>query len=579
MNFGHSCETSREILAYPYPGRSAKITSGRGLPGQRISKKLMLRVRPGVELVRASLVPTRELITLDLPTLDRPKKATSGIDGAGKWETSVAAAMNRDKTLISKFATLMQSLASDGASVQCVRQHSAPTTQTRFCKMLTSLRHAKRVSSLACNDDFQIDAHSRRCGMVTAASPRPETVSSRPSILPAAAHRLVSIDVLRGLVMVIMALDHARDFLTYSRSAPEDVAHTSAALFFTRFITHFCAPVFAFLAGAGAFLSTRRGKSLKQVSWFFFTRGLWLLFLEFTVVGFGWGFVPWTHGGVIWILGWSMVVMAAIVWLPTRWIAVLGVGMIATHNLLDPITPASFGTFYWLWMLPHSHGRIPITDHFAFSVRYVLIPWVGVMAAGFAFGALLQRPDRRKWILTIGICATALFFLLRGINLYGNGLAGGPGRYAHSAGPWSVQSSFSLTVISFFNTLKYPPALDYLLMTLGPALILLGLLDGTTARGWMARILMVFGRVPMFYYLLHIYLLNILALVTSIAFHQPIWHGTVIADFAQRPLGYGHGLPFIYAMWLTAVAILYLPCRWFMELRSRHRDWTWLSYL
>src|SRR5215469_10709787 len=175
--------------------------------------------------------------------------------------------------------------------------------------------------------------------MVTAASPVTTTAISRPSILPFQAQRLVSIDVLRGLVMVIMALDHTRDFLSYTRSAPEDVAHTSIALFFTRFITHFCAPVFAFLAGTGAFLSTRRGKSLKQVSWFFFTRGLWLLALEFTIVDFAWGFVPWAHAGVIWILGWSMIVMAAIVWLPTRWIATLGVGMIATHNLLDPVTP------------------------------------------------------------------------------------------------------------------------------------------------------------------------------------------------------------------------------------------------
>jgi uncharacterized membrane protein len=379
--------------------------------------------------------------------------------------------------------------------------------------------------------------------------------------------------------MVIMALDHARDFLSYARPSPEDVAHTSAALFFTRFITHYCAPVFAFLAGTGAFLSTRRGKTLKQVSWFFLTRGLWLLVLEFTLVDFAWGFVPWAHAGVIWVLGWSMIVMAAIVWLPTRWIAALGLGMIATHNLLDSITPASFGRFDWLWVFLHSPASIPITSDFLLPVRYVLIPWVGVMAAGFAFGALLSRPDRRKWILTIGICATVLFFVLRGINLYGNGLAGVPARYAHSAGPWSVQASLSLTVISFFNTLKYPPSLDYLLMTLGPALILLGLLEGVKASRGFSRILLVFGRVPLFYYVLHIYLIHVLAILASLAFHQPIWHGSVIADFPQRPAGYGYGLPFIYATWVLAVALLYLPCRWFMEFRSRHRDWTWLSYL
>jgi uncharacterized membrane protein len=379
--------------------------------------------------------------------------------------------------------------------------------------------------------------------------------------------------------MILMALDHTRDFLTYVRTPPEDLAHTYGALFFTRLLTHYCAPVFAFLAGTGAFLSTTRGKSLPQLSRFFLTRGLWLVLLELTVIDFAWGFVPWAHGGVIWILGWSMVTMALIVRLPVRWIATLGLGIIATHNLLDSINPASLGKFYWLWILLHSPGRILVTDHLSFSVRYVLIPWVGVMATGFVFGKLLLRPDRRKWILTLGIAATALFFVLRGINLYGNGIAGLPFGYPRSAGPWSVQPTLSLTVISFFNTLKYPPSLDYLLMTLGPSLIVLGLLDGTTARRGFSRVLVVFGRVPLFYYVLHLYLLNILARVISLAFHQPIWHGTVIADFAQRPLGYGHGLPFIYAVWVVAVSILYLPCVWFMNLRSRHREWTWLSYL
>ena len=210
---------------------------------------------------------------------------------------------------------------------------------------------------------------------------------------------------------------------SYLRFAPEDMAHTYGALFFTRFITHFCAPVFAFLAGTGAFLSTSHGKSIPQVSRFLFTRGLWLVILELTVVDFAWGFVPWAQAGVIWILGWSMVAMALIVRLPVRWIAALGLGMIATHNLLDGINPASFGRLSWLWILLHSPGRIPLTADFSFTVRYALIPWVGVMAVGFAFGTVLLRPDRRKWILTLGIGATVLFFLLRGLNAYGNGIA------------------------------------------------------------------------------------------------------------------------------------------------------------
>jgi len=416
--------------------------------------------------------------------------------------------------------------------------------------------------------------------MVTwASSPTLETVEISLPVPHPQVPRLISVDILRGLVMVLMALDHTRDFMWSGRFFPEDLTHTDGALFFTRFVTHFCAPVFAFLAGTGAFLSTRRGKSVQQVSWFFLTRGLWLIFLEFTVVGFAWGFTPWAHGGVIWILGWSMVAMAAIVWLPVNWIALLGLTMIATHNLLDAINPASFGKFYWVWMLLHSPGEIPITPNFSFSVRYVLIPWVGVMATGFAFGSVLLRPDRGRTILTIGIVATVLFFVLRAINFYGNGIAGLPFESPRSAGPWSAGPTLTLSVISFFNTLKYPPSLDYLLMTLGPSLVLLGLLDGAEAKRGLSRILTVFGRVPLFYYLSHIYVIHLLAIAASWAFGQPIWHGTVIAHNVQKPLGYGHGLPFVYAMWIVAVAILYLPCLWFMEFKRRHRDWAWLSYL
>ena len=413
--------------------------------------------------------------------------------------------------------------------------------------------------------------------VTTATSPVGLAVDTKVSIFPAKLSRLVSVDILRGLVMVLMALDHTRDFMTYQRANPEDIAHTSGALFFTRFLTHFCAPVFAFLAGTGAFLSTSRGKSISQVSRFFLTRGLWLILLEFTIIDFAWGFTPWAHGGVIWCLGWSMVAMSLIVWLPLRWIGAFGVGMIATHNLLDHINPASFGNFQWVWVFLHTPGHIAF-GAYQLSVRYVLIPWVGVMAAGFAFGTLLLRTDRRKWVLTLGITATLLFFLLRGFNLYGNGTAGLPFGYPRAAGPWSVQPMLSLTVVSFFNTLKYPPSLDYLLMTLGPSLIVLGLLDKTKAESGFSRVLVVFGRVPMCYYILHLYLIHILAILVSLAFRQPMLHGSAIADFATKPPGYGHGLPFIYAMWILAVAILYVPCLWFMNFRSRHRDWTWLSY-
>jgi uncharacterized membrane protein len=206
--------------------------------------------------------------------------------------------------------------------------------------------------------------------------------------------------------------------------------------------------------------------------------------------------------------------MALIVRLPVRWIAALGVGMIATHNLLDRIDPASLGKFYWLLMILHTPGRIPITAHFSFLAGYALIPWVGVMAAGFAFGSLLFKPDRRKWILTLGL-----------------------------------------------------------------SLILLGLLDGAKAERGLGCILLVYGRVPLFFYVLHIYLIHVMAIVVALAFHQPVWHGPIIGGISPKPFGYGHGLLFIYTMWILTVAILYLPCRWFMELKRGHRDSAWLSYL
>jgi uncharacterized membrane protein len=198
------------------------------------------------------------------------------------------------------------------------------------------------------------------------------------------------------------------------------------------------------------------------------------------------------------------------------------------------------------------------------------------MAAGFAFGTVLLRSDRRKWILTLGVSMTLLFLILRGFNLYGNGVAG----YPFSVGHWSAQATLSMSVVSFLNVEKYPPSLDYLLMTLGPALILLGLMDGVKGDRGLGRIFVVYGRVPMFYYIVHLYLIHLIAIVAAAATHQPVawlWHGA--SFLLPTPEGYGHGLPFVYAMWILAVAILYLPCLWYMEFRRRHRDWAWLSYL
>jgi uncharacterized membrane protein len=394
--------------------------------------------------------------------------------------------------------------------------------------------------------------------------------------------RIVSVDLLRGLVMMLMALDHTREYFSEIPFPAEDLSKTFGTLFFTRVITHFCAPVFFLLAGAGAYLAVARGKSLPQASRFFWTRGLWLVFLELTVLRFAWNFTFASVGlvQVIWALGWSMVAMALIVKLPIRWIAALGVVTIVSHNLLDAIHPASLGSFSGLWMVLHSPGLVSITPGMSFFVGYPLIPWIGVMAAGYAMGALLERSDRRKWILGLGVALTLAFFVLRALNLYGNGEASTSFFLPSTVGPWKVQPSLTLTIIAFFDTLKYPPSLDYLLMTLGPALIVLACLDGVAAERGLGRILLVFGRVPLFYYVLHILVIHAMAIFVGMLFHQSVsWlcHGGFFLH--PPPAGYGHGLPFVYLMWCIALLILYFPCKWYMAFKNRHREWGWLSYL
>ena len=365
--------------------------------------------------------------------------------------------------------------------------------------------------------------------MVTASNPsaRIATVSAGSSSQTFQAPRLVSVDLLRGLVMVIMALDHTRDYFTNLTFEPEDLSHTYGALFFTRFITHFCAPVFSLLAGTGAFLAVSRGKTIGEISRFLWTRGLWLIFLELTVMGFGWGFVfPLGLAGVIWVLGLSMVVMALVVRLPIRWIAAFGIVMVAGHNLLDGISADSLGRFSWLWTILHATPGMVVLKAPSLNllVLYPLVPWVGVMACGYAMGALLLRPDHRKIIFRIGLGLTLAFFVLRGINHYGNGNVG----YPLSLGHWASQSSTGLTVISFLNTLKYPPSLDYLLMTLGPPLMVLAWFDSTKTEQKLGSILLPYGRVPMFYYIVHIYLIHCMSILVAWLYHQPaawLWHG------------------------------------------------------
>ena len=380
--------------------------------------------------------------------------------------------------------------------------------------------------------------------------------------------RLDSVDLLRGLVMVIMALDHVRDYFTNVRFDPLDLTHTNAALYMTRWITHFCAPAFVFLAGTGAFLSTTRGKTKASLSRFLLTRGLWLVFLELTWVRFGWLFnldYSFMIGQVIWAIGWSMVALSALVFLSARTIAIFGIVMIAVHNAFDGIDPGTLGVFGWPWQILHAGGAIQFLPGYTFGAFYPLIPWIGVMAAGYGFGSLLLREEnaRRRILLRLGVVLTIAFVVIRASNLYGD---------PH---PWTMQKNLLFTIFSFFNCEKYPPSLLYLMVTLGPAIASLAYFE--RVRGAVAKFFIVFGRVPMFYYLIHIPLIHALALLAAVLSGMDI--GFMFANTPPWfwPGEYGFGLPVVYLVWAAVVISLYPLCRWFAELKSRRKD-VWLSY-
>lgn len=381
--------------------------------------------------------------------------------------------------------------------------------------------------------------------------------------------RLASIDLLRGIVMVLMALDHTRDFFSVAGLDIRDV--NDPALFLTRWVTHVCAPVFVFLAGTSAFLHGARGRTPAHLSRFLFIRGLWLVLLEVTVVRFAWTFsvLPdFVMLQVLWVLGISMIVLAGLLHLPRPAVAAIGIGMIAAHNLLDAVRAEDFGQLGWLWSILHQPLRLHAADGLVVYPLYSLIPWIGVMAAGYALGPvmLLAPEERRRRLAGLGLAVTAVFFVLRAVNLYGD------------PAPWAWHDHPVATALSFVNAEKYPPSALFLAMTLGPSLIALAAFDG--ARGSLARVFMIFGRTPLFYYVAHLLLLQCLALVYGISLlggiavlFEGLPEGPV-----SKPEGYGLSLPGIYALWLVVVAALYLPCLWFSRMKSR-RHGGWLSYL
>jgi len=383
--------------------------------------------------------------------------------------------------------------------------------------------------------------------------------------------RVQSIDILRGAVMILMALDHVRDFFHAGAQHfdPTDLTQTTPLLFLTRWVTHFCAPTFMFLAGAGAYLQSRRGKSRAEVARFLLSRGLWLVVLELTFVRWlGWRM---NFGNdqiflwVFWALGMSMIALAGLIYLPWKASLSVSVAVILLHNAFDALTPAQFGSLGWLWKILHAPDAIAPSASMLIFTNYTLVPWIFVMAAGYGFGRVVDlAPGTRQALLVrLGTALTVAFVLLRWSNLYGD------------PNPWSPQPTLLLTVASFLNCTKYPPSLLYLLMTIGPGILLLGLID--RARLSEGNPLIVFGRVPLFYYLLHLPLIHGLAIVlfgarygrTDFLFHNP---PSLLGPTEGFPADYGYSLVGVYVVWIAVVVALYPACRWFAALKQRNRS-------
>jgi uncharacterized membrane protein len=418
-----------------------------------------------------------------------------------------------------------------------------------------------------------------------------ESLKAQPA---KSASRLDSIDLVRGIVMALMALDHVRDYMSSAalgpnRFDPMDASQTTPAYFFTRWVTHFCAPTFVFLAGTGAFLAGSRGKTKGQLSWFLLSRGLWLALLEVTYVHYCWSFDWDVHqrgGAVIWAIGWSMVGLSALVWLPTSAVAALGVAVIAFHNQFDVIRGEELGDRGWIWYLLHQPNQFEWRPGYRFATPYPVLPWLGVMAAGYGLGAmmLLDRPQRRRQLLGLGLALIALFVGLRYFNHFGDPQPWKeqPGREVPLVGgletsePWGARI---LTLFSFLNCTKYPPSLMFLLMTLGPSIAALALFDRPI--GWLGRLFVVFGRVPLFYYLLHLPLIH--GLAVALDYHRfgwsPIGSSSLWNLSAEKvPQDYGFDLLTIYGLWIAVIVVLFPFCYGFMLLKRRYPGGI-LSYL
>ncbi len=372
--------------------------------------------------------------------------------------------------------------------------------------------------------------------------------------------------------MILMALDHVREYFGGTAINPTDPATTTVALFFTRWVTHVCAPVFFLLTGSGAALALQN-RSPARMSRFLFVRGVWLIVLEFVAVRWVMQFNVDYHVTVLtvfWTLGWSMIALALLVHLPTRIVTAAGIAMIAAHNLFDGVRPSAFGAFAPLWTVLHSPGPIVSDPQHVVFAAYPLVPWVGVTAAGYGLGDAYRWTSerRQRFLWRTGLTLTGLFVVLRAVNAYGE------------QSRWSLQRSAVFTALSFLNTSKYPPSLLFLLMTIGPALCVLAAVDRRIPR--FLRTVLVFGRVPLFYFLLHLLAIHVLAVLVCYARYGETHWMFESPRLDQipftRPPGWGFDLPVIYLIWGGVVVSLYPICRWFAAVKQRRRG-GWLRYV